>query len=140
MCKDNVIEFSKFQRQEAIQNPYILKNLAKINSGQYEGFHNIGKIYEQGLGISSNIPKAIEMYEKFYEIHRSKRIKIDVIELLINIGNLYLKLGNKLKAAETYFNAGMEIIQNQPPKEHNSLLKKYKIEKLIRRTGCQDLI
>ncbi len=109
-------------------------------AGKYDALHTLGEIYEAGLGVKPDKQKAINFYQKFYEEHRGRRVQVDEVELLMKIGHLCMELGNKYRAAEWYMKAGLQIVQDYPEKQRTKIFKKYKVEKFLIKTGCQDKI
>ncbi len=116
----------------------LMRNAAK---GMYECYQHLAYMYEAGDGVEKNLPKAIKLYRKFYEEHSRRRIKIDEVELLMNIGHLYLQLGNKYRAAEWYLKAGFQIVQDyKDEKERRQMFKKHKVEHHLKKTGCEAIV
>lgn len=109
-------------------------------AGRYDALHTLGQIYDEGLGVKPDKHKAIEFYQKFYDEHRSRRVEVDEVELLMRIGHLYLELGNKYRAAEWFLKAGLQIVQDYEEKQREKMFKKYKVEKFLIKTGCQDKV
>lgn len=119
---------------------HILLCLEGVKKGDYGFLKMLGEIYEEGRGVKLNKTKAIDFYQKFYEEHRGRRVEVNEVELLMKIGHLYLELGNNYRAAEWYLKAGLQIIQDYPEKQQARIFKKYKVEKFLTKTGCQDKI
>lgn len=129
----------KFPSKEKVKTKKIEKELLeKAEEGEYSNFHFLAELYEHGNIIKKNNIKAIELYKRFCKEHRKQRIKIDLIEVLIKIGHLHMKEGNKYRAAEAYIEAVEQIIGDYRGKERDRAFKRYKVEKYLKKTGHQD--
>lgn len=111
-----------------------------VAAGRYNALHTLGQIYEEGLGVKADKQKAIDLYSRFYEEHRGRRVRVDEVELLMKLGHLHMEIGNKYRAAEWYLKAGLQIVNDYPEKDRAKAFKRYKIEKFLRKTGHQDMV
>lgn len=119
---------------------HILLCLEGIKKGDYGFWKTLGEVYEEGYGVKPDKQRAVEFYNRFYEEHRSRRVDVDEVELLMKIGHLHLELGNKYRAAEWYLKAGLQIVQDYPKNVHGKMFRKYKVEKFLIQTGYQDKV
>jgi TPR repeat protein len=132
MQKNELLE----NNSNVITNQAVLERLREVKSGYYPSYRDLGKIYEKGIGIKKDLEKAVKFYEEFHKAYNINRVRINEIDFLVNLGNLYFEIGNKKKAAEKYFLAGMEILYPNHYQDPEKLLKQYKIKELIDKTGC----
>lgn len=133
----------KNKNSDSVLIPKNIFELRKmVANGNYHALHHLGEVYELGRGgVKPDAAKAIEFYHRFYEIHMSKRVKVDEISLLMRMGHLHMELGNKYRAAEQYFKAGLQIMHDfDEEKERKRLFKKHKVQKFLEKTGYQDII
>ncbi|CAN5819264.1 hypothetical protein BH10BAC2_BH10BAC2_27040 [soil metagenome] len=124
-------------------NDYVLTALRNIKNGRKKDFLQLGNIYEHGHGVKQNMEAALNAYESYYENYRKLvPVKFDIIQFLIDIGNMHMKLGNKFRAAEWYLKAAMHIMElyNINESQQKRTLKKYKLEKLLIKTGYHDIV
>jgi TPR repeat protein len=121
-------------------NSYYLGWRRDVKKGDIKSYLYIGEYFEKGLGGEKDIQKALDAYEKYYEGYRKVvPKKFNLIQFLIDIGNNYKSLNNLPVAAEWYLKACMHIYEEYPEeKQQQRLLKKYKLEKLIRETGWSE--
>jgi TPR repeat protein len=127
----------------ATSNPFYLDCIRDINEGVYKSYLRLAKIYEEGHGVKKDIKKSLEMYEKYYKVYgKLVPVKFQIIEFLIDVGNKHMELKNKYRAAQWYMNAIGHIMEaySYDTKKQNQLLKKYKLQKLLAQTGCEEVV
>ena len=141
MAQDNFQEKQE-SANDNVLNSFFLKLVRDINQGRFKAYLLLSDILENGYGVREDQEKALKGYEKYYEEYRRLvPSKFNVIEYVIDIGNKYMALGNKYKAAEWYLQASMHIIEEHADeKKRQRIFKKYKLEKLIKETGCHDIV
>ena len=127
---------------EAVVNEFYLEWLRNISQGQFKAYLRLGRSYESGNGVNKDVPKALKTYEKYYEAYRSLvPARFNLIEFLIGIGNKYKSLGNNYRAAEWYLKASMHIIEEyNSEKKQQKVFNKYRLEELIKETGCHNIV
>lgn len=129
----------KFPSEQKIKTKAAEKELLqKAEEGEYSNFHLLAWMYESGHAVKKDTSKAIKLYQQFCKEHRKQRVKIDLIEVLMKIGHLHMKEGNKYRAAEAYIEAVEQIIGDYQGKERSRAFKRYKIEKYLEKTGHKD--
>jgi TPR repeat protein len=135
------IKILKFPSKEKIKTKKAEKELLqKAEEGEYSNFHLLAWMYESGHAVKKDTSRAIKLYKQFCKEHRKARVKIDLIEVIMKVGHLHMKEGNKYRAAEAYIEAIEQIIGDYQGKERDRAFKKYKIEKYLKKTGYQDLM
>lgn len=118
--------------------------LSDIKNGKWKAYETLADIYQKGLcGIEADINKAIEMRKRYVkEFRRHVPVDFNVVTYTIDTGNMYLEQGNKYRAAECFLDAIL-LLQEQhrdDPEELKRLEKKYQLEELMKKTGCENIV